>query len=269
MRKSSPLLTTATTVDIDHIFNVECVDIERLLNNQSNIIRATDSRNSSVNKILKRISKLNSDILTNYSNASDNSNNSNTEFDLSKESLFKLNYESARNNEINNELKKLLRLNKWSINHEIRKHLWQSLLLISEEDARSYYQHVQKLFGSSTNQTIEIDFPKFANLNDYSNFYYLNSTGRFKVKRILCVYGYHYPDVTFSPTIISVTSLLLHYMQEHEAYMAVCNLFIKRDYLVETKISSEASCLVFNKLLKIFCVSLSTCVCSSQIKFSF
>ena len=280
MRKST---ITPQTTDFD-VFNSECIDFEVFLNNKSNLT-TTETRcsNVSVNKVLKRISRLNNDITNNNNNnvnittntsinnnnnisvSSNNNNNNNSsssssgsgmhEFEISKESLIKLNYEAARNLEINNEFKKLLRVNTWPITHETRKYLWQSLLLINEDESRNYYDHVQTLFGSA-NQSIEIDFPKFVNFSSHSNFYFLNSTGRFRVKRLLCVYAYHYPDVTYSPTIISVTSLLLHYMHEHEVYMAICNLLRKKDHLVETKMSWDANGLVFSRLLKIHCVSI-------------
>ena len=203
--------------------------------------------NANVNKLLRRIAKL-------------SSNNESESLDLSKENVIKL----IKNTELNAEFKKLLRINTWSITHEIRKYLWQALLVLEIDDSNSsclfekskcaYNKDVGNLFGH--NNELSICFPAFVGFqfNEHCNYYYLNSNGKLAVKRVLCVYEYNYPDVRYSPAVFSITSILLHYLREHEVYAAICCLFSKKDYLVETKLSWEASCSVFNKLLKTFCV---------------
>ena len=224
--------------------NLECLDCEGFA--KINIkLETKGANNSNVNKVLKRISKFNDE----------------KEDKLSKPSLIKLIYMSSRNLELNSALKKLMRINTWCVTHEIRKYLWQSMLLINEENNKNYnyYEQVKTLLGS-LNDNVSVDFPNFVNFGEHSNFYFLNSTGKFKVKRLLFIYAYNYPDVTFSPAIISISSLFLHYMEEHEVYQVICSLFNRKDYLVETQMSWKANCLVFNKLMKIFCV------CSQLIK---
>ena len=84
------------------------------------------------------------------------------------------------------------------------------------------------------------------------NYYYLNEKGKETVKRILCVYEYNFPHVSFSPGIVSITSLLLHYMQEHEVFSILCILSSSKEHLIETKANWETSCLVFKKLMKTY-----------------
>jgi hypothetical protein len=230
-----------STVTNAQALNTECIDVERFTKLNVNL-EATNSSN--VIKVFKTISKFNIEKEGNS-------------FNLSKSSLTKLINESSKNRELNNALKKLLRINPWCVTHDIRQYLWKSLLLTNEESNLSlnYYEQVQTLLGSLNENVMTNEYPSFANFGDHSNFYYLNSKGKFKVKRILFIYSYNYPDVTFSPAIISISSLFLHYMQEHEAYQAICILFNKKDYLVETQISWKANCLVFNKLMKTFFVS--------------
>ena len=106
-----------------------------------------------------------------------------------------------------------------------------------------------------------MDMPKFVNREQsHCNYYFLNSPGKNAVKRILCVYAHHFPDITYSPNIVSICSLLLHYMQEHEVYAALCYMFSAKDYLVETRASWETNSLVFTKLLKSYSVSMNFCV---------
>ena len=223
------------------VLNLECIDLERFKNTKGNKSVAGEI-NPNVNKITSRISsKFHIDVTTSSK-------------DLLKQNLKKLNYESKRSAELNSLFKNLLRINNWHVGHEIRRYLWSSLLILTneEEDSRSYVQKIQTLYGQSNQiNEIDIDFPRFVNIGEHSNFYYLNSTGKFRVKRLLSVYAYNYPDLTFSPMIISISSLLLHYMQEHEVYASICYLFSKKDHLVETKLSWDANCLVFNKLLKL------------------
>ncbi len=58
--------------------------------------------------------------------------------------------------------------------------------------------------------------------------------------------------MSFSPGIVSITSLLLHYMQEHEAFSILCILSSSKEHLIETKANWETSCLVFKKLMKAY-----------------
>ncbi len=101
--------------------------------------------------------------------------------------------------------------------------------------------------NSSTNLT--------SNYSNHLNYYYLNENGRQAIKRILCVYEYNYPHVTFSPALVSISSILLHYMQEHEVFAALCFMSSTKDHLIESKTSWDISCSVFIRLLKNYCVS--------------
>lgn len=89
------------------------------------------------------------------------------------------------------------------------------------------------------------------------NYYFLNSKGKQAIKRILCVYEYHYPQVTFNPGLVSISSLLLHYMQEHEVFAALCFMSSTKEHLIESKASWDTTCSVFTRLLKNYCVNIN------------
>lgn len=108
---------------------------------------------------------------------------------------------------------------------------------------------------------IDISLPDFINMsskqdssNNHMNYYFLNSKGKQAIKRILCVYEYHFPQVTFNPGLLSISSLLLHYMQEHEVFASLCYMSSTKEHLIESKNCWDTTCSVFTKLLKNYCV---------------
>jgi len=46
----------------------------------------------------------------------------------------------------------------------------------------------------------------------HRHLHHLDSTGKNITDRIVCVLGFACPDITYSPAIYSLTSLLLHFM---------------------------------------------------------
>lgn len=259
------------------MFNIEFVDLEKLnvflLNNNANYANVNNNNynnnnnSNSLNKTLKRLSKLTNENINHVAtNSVAGVANVNSINDLTQNNLINLLRYSNSDMQLNNDLKKTLRSNNWSITHEIRKYLWKCILdSIGNKNGNNndeqfkidYYSDLNNIFGQY--REIECDLPKFVNYNeDYKhvNYYYLNNNGKLAVKRILCVYAHRYPDVTYCPAIISICSLLLHYMQEYQVYTSICCMFAKKDYLIETKSSWETNCLVFNKLFKAYCVSL-------------
>ena len=117
-------------------------------------------------------------------------------------------------------------------------------------DGHSHHQSHNNLNNTSTmNSSISTSSSK-----SHLNYYFLNMKGREAVKRVLCVYEYHYPQVTYNPLLVSVASILLHYMQEHEVFAALCVMSSSKDHFLESKSSWETSTAVFIKLLKTYCV---------------
>ncbi|RNA23566.1 TBC1 domain family member 24 isoform X1 [Brachionus plicatilis] len=174
-------------------------------------------------------------------------------------------------------LKNLIRSNFWPINHPIRKYLWKCLLQrpqlnTNKENSKSnshlknidfsefeYNKHLNQIFGKM--REIDISLPDFVNMNtrqenssDHMNYYFLNNKGKQAIKRILCVYEYHFPQVTFNPGLLSISSLLLHYMQEHEVFASLCYMSSSKEHLIESKTCWDTTCSVFTKLLKNYCV---------------
>jgi hypothetical protein len=87
-------------------------------------------------------------------------------------------------------------------------------------------------------------------------YYNLNKKGKQAIKRILCVYEYHYPQVTYNPGLVCISSILLHYMQEHEVFAALCFMSSTKEHLIDSKASWDLACSVFTRLLKNYAVNL-------------
>lgn len=183
----------------------------------------------------------------------------------------------------NERLKQLIRSNTWLPTHPIRKNLWRCLLQsngdkenrsLSESSLDDYNKHLNQIFGKS--RDIELSLPEFVYSNNpnttalsiesmgstssssnpnHLNYYNLNHEGRQAIKRILCVFEYQYPQVTYSPGIVSITSLLAHYMEEHEVYQALVHMSSTKEHLIESKSSWDVTSSVFIRLLKNYCKS--------------
>lgn len=238
------------------------------------------------NKLLKE-AKSSSSSINDYKTTNTTDDVTLTAATLTEEELDQLS-KSAYNNKLqeNIKLKQFLRSNYWSIRHPIRNYLWRCLLkqtsstgggVLSPHKSNGsnsvenkenngkiqvycseseYNQHLNHIFGKS--RDIEVSLPDFANIpsctqseqTSHQNYYYLNSEGKQAIKRILCVYEYHNPQVTFSPGLVSISSILLHFMKEHEVFGALCLMSSTKEHLIESKSSWDATCSVFSRLLK-------------------
>jgi len=65
------------------------------------------------------------------------------------------------------------------------------------------------------------------------------------------------PDVIYSPTLFATISIFLHYMSPSDVYNCAYELLrAKENFIMQTKVSVEASKLVLRDLAKKFAVSL-------------
>lgn len=153
-------------------------------------------------------------------------------------------------------LKILIRNSIWGKDHFIRKFFWSNLSVVIEQKfivkqstPVDYNAIIDHIMGKE--RTISIEMPKFARSADQKlNYYYLNIVGRRRVKQILCALEYHYPEITFCPIMLSICSLLLHYMTEEETFHLLTVLYKSNDHLLLTKKSWKSSSLILKKLLK-------------------
>ncbi len=123
--------------------------------------------------------------------------------------------------------------------------------------------------NNNNNLTSSTSNSSISSASTHLNYYYLNNKGKEAIKRILCVYEYRFPQVTYSPGLVSLSSILLHYMKEHEVFAALCYLSSTKDHLIETKTNWESACSVFTNLIKIYCVIISLGTLNLKLTYFF
>ncbi len=86
--------------------------------------------------------------------------------------------------------------------------------------------------------------------------YHLNRRGQHAVTRILSVFAYYHPDITWAPLLGPITALFLHYMTEIDAYECLL-ILTSNDYkiITQTEIQYQSLTLAFRTLLRRHCRS--------------
>lgn len=169
--------------------------------------------------------------------------------------------EIIENNDNNNNMstihfKQFFRTKHLSIEHRFRSSLWLNLIqhdLINKEykfqqAVERYPEDILNMFGRRNDITVHL--PSCIDTNHIPD-YYLNQKGQHARTRILTVFTYYHPDITWSPLLAPLTSLFLHYMNEIDAYK--CLLIITNHqwkFLSQTEIQFQSFLYSFRTLLR-------------------
>lgn len=115
------------------------------------------------------------------------------------------------------DVKLLLRENAWPVNSPIRKSLWPMLCgqhqhgkTMSMGDG-FYWDMVTQVFGTTDLPEKQIMLPPFVE-SSHCLSHHLTRKGRGIADRVVSVLGYACPDITYSPSLYPICSLLLHFM---------------------------------------------------------
>jgi hypothetical protein len=84
--------------------------------------------------------------------------------------------------------------------------------------------------------------------------YHLNRRGQHAVTRILSIFAYYHPDITWAPLLAPITALFLHYMTEIDAYESLL-ILTSNDYKIisQTEMQYQSITLAFRTLLRRHC----------------
>ncbi|XP_059221988.1 GTPase-activating protein skywalker isoform X6 [Stomoxys calcitrans] len=144
------------------------------------------------------------------------------------------------------DVKSILRENSWPINSPIRSQLWPTLC--AQHNTKPpmvegfYWEMVHQVFGTTELSEKPIMLPSFVDATHCLP-YHLTSTGRSVADRIVNVLGYDCPDITYSPVLYPIVSILLHFMSEEEAYHCVAALVGSKEkvFINQTKLLHEVT----------------------------
>lgn len=89
---------------------------------------------------------------------------------------------------------------------------------------------------------------------DHLPHYNLNRRGQHAVTRILSVFSYYHPDITWAPLLAPITALFLHYMTEIDAYESLL-ILTSNNYkiITQTEIQYQSLTLAFRTILRRHC----------------
>ncbi|CAF1450498.1 unnamed protein product [Rotaria sordida] len=109
------------------------------------------------------------------------------------------------------------------------------------------------MFGRRNDITVRL--PSCVDANHLPH-YHLNRRGQHAITRILSVFAYYHPDITWAPLLAPMTALFLHYMTEIDAYESLL-ILTSSDYkiITQTEIQYQSLSLAFRTLLRRHCRS--------------
>ncbi|CAF1202554.1 unnamed protein product [Adineta steineri] len=153
-------------------------------------------------------------------------------------------------------LKQLFRTTHLHIAHPLRSSLWINLLRQDQkyqqykfqQAIERYPEDIRNMFGRRNDITVRL--PSCIDLDHLPN-YNLNRKGQHARTRILSVFAYYHPDITWAPLLAPLTALFLHYMTEIDAYESLL-ILTNNNYkiITQTEIQYQSLILAFRSLLR-------------------
>ncbi|XP_045130789.1 GTPase-activating protein skywalker-like isoform X2 [Portunus trituberculatus] len=143
------------------------------------------------------------------------------------------------------EAKQMIRDSDWSIGSPARENLWRELCRHHSRekdfDDQYYWDTVKQIYGSTELSDSMTQLPAFIDSNHKVS-HSLSPRGVTVCERIISLISFNHPAITYAPALYGLTSLLLHYMEEVDAYYCISALVggSQSKFLSQTKIAYEA-----------------------------
>ncbi|KAG7160532.1 GTPase-activating protein skywalker-like [Homarus americanus] len=143
------------------------------------------------------------------------------------------------------EAKQMVRETDWSLGSPARENLWREMCRhhSSEKDFGDFYywDSVKQIYGTTELSECSVQMPAFIDTS-YKISHSLSPRGVTACERIISVIAFSHPAITYAPSLYALTSMLLHYMDEVDAYNCMAALVsgAQNKFLTQTKIANEA-----------------------------
>lgn len=143
------------------------------------------------------------------------------------------------------EAKQILRDTDWSMGSPARENLWRELCRhhSREKDFGDYYywDTVKQIYGTTELSECHVQLPAFIDANHKVS-HSLSPRGVSVCERVISLISFNHPAITYAPALYGLTALLLHYMEEVDAYYCISALVggLQSKFLSQTKIANEA-----------------------------
>lgn len=143
------------------------------------------------------------------------------------------------------EAKQMIRDTDWSIGSPARENLWRELCRHHSREKdfgdQYYWDAVKQIYGSTELSECIAQLPAFIDANHKVS-HSLSPRGVTVCERVICLISFNHPAITYAPALYGLTALLLHYMEEVDAYYCISALVggSQSKFLSQTKITTEA-----------------------------
>ncbi|CAL4124990.1 unnamed protein product [Meganyctiphanes norvegica] len=144
------------------------------------------------------------------------------------------------------EAKTVIRDAEWSMSSIQRESLWRNLCIYQSTDKDFsdfyYWDTVKQIYGTTELSDCHIQLPAFIDAKHCEK-RSLSQCGAIACERIISVITYSNPTITYAPSVYTITSMLLHYMEEHDAYNCMNALVsgAQNKFVTQTKLCNEAT----------------------------
>lgn len=144
------------------------------------------------------------------------------------------------------EAKMMVRETEWNLSSPVREELWRELCRYhsNEKDFGDFYywDTVKQMYGTTEISECQVQLPACIDVNFTTN-HSLSPRGVIACQRVLSVIAFSNPAITYAPSLYSLCSLLLHYMDESDTYNCMSALVsgAQNKFITQTKVSYEAT----------------------------